>query len=133
MPFTMDRISLESSHQYTCDKDYLLSSQHGMQSDDDEQARSRQYRPCSRCASRMHQRLMVLPWILSAALLVCLVVVGNRTPHQCGENMFWRELEFGIFFFLLVSACFSPALTHFLILHIFSLLTVSNVLQRRHS
>lgn len=100
MPLAMDRISLESSLQSVCDKEHLLSSMHGMQSDNDEEHRWRQYRPCSRCASRTRPVLMLLPWILSVTLLVCLVVAINRTPQECVENMFWRELEFGIFYFL---------------------------------
>jgi hypothetical protein len=126
MPLAMDRISLESLQQSMCEKDHLLSSMHGTRGDNDGLHCYRQYRPCSRCASRPRPVLMVLPWILSVALLVCLVVAVNRTPQRCVKNMFWRELEFGIIFFA------QPFTFLLLLFMVFSLSTVSNMLKRRN-
>ena len=100
-PAAMDRISLESSEQSACDKDRLLNSMDGTQSDHGERHRRGQHRPCSRCASRTRLVLTVLPWVLCAALVVGLVVAINNQPppqQECPgkETMFWRELEFGI-------------------------------------
>jgi hypothetical protein len=103
MSLAMYRMSVESSRQSTCDKNYLLSFMHGIQSDNKEQYGSSQYKPCFQCASRTRQVLTVVPWILCFVLFVCLVAMTtNQIPQECVKEIFWRELEFGILPFLIV-------------------------------
>jgi hypothetical protein len=126
------RKSLEESKQFMWDQDYLLPSIDDMQSDNDQHYRCSQYKSCSRHASRKHLVLTLLPWILTIILLVCLVVTINRMPEECVENMFWRELEFGIFFhYDLRWFMIHPLHLFVLIVHMFPHLTGSNMFNCR--